>query len=234
MIAGNSFVSSVFRACIGAPMVAILLAGCIPGERSWNYRENNPLVVSKETVSLVVTMPPGQYELSNEDSVRLNRFLRDYIQRGRGALRINVAPVPGEARLTQERNDEIRQLLRRAGMRQSEFSIVVGETTDMDGVFLAYGAHRVSVPSCTNIAWGPTFDGSNYPINSFGCAYQKALGSIIANPGDLLEARDPSAKPTARDVDVVRKYRAGAPTGVTKAAEQSNIGFGNTVSGSAQ
>ena len=232
MVAGNRIVSNFVRACLGLPLIALLMVGCISSERSWNYRENNPLVVSKETVSLVVVMPPGQYDLSNEDSVRLNRFLRDYVRRGQGVLQINVAPVPGNARLTKERNGEIRQLLRRAGMRKSEFKIVVGETTDMDGVFLAYGAHRVSVPSCTNVAWGPTFDGSNYPLNSFGCAYQKALGSTIANPGDLLKARDPSAKPTASDVDVVRKYRAGVPTGVTKAAEQSNIGFGNTESGS--
>lgn len=234
MIAGKSLVSSFVRVCIGPALIALLMAGCTSGERSWDYRENNPLVVSKETVSLVVYMPPGQYELSGEDSGRLNRFLRDYIQRGQGLLRINVAPVPGDERMTRERSGQIRQLLRRAGMRRSEINLVVSETTDLDGVFLAYGAHRVSTPSCTNIAWGPTFDGSNYPINSFGCAYQKALGATIADPGDLLKARNSNAKPAVRDVGAFRKYREGLPTGATKAAEQSSVGFGNTTSGGTQ
>jgi pilus assembly protein CpaD len=228
MTVGISQMVKIVRVCIAPLLGALLMAGCLSAERSWDYRVNNPIVVSKETVSLVVSMPPGRYGLSGEDRVRLNRFLRDYIRRGRGVLKINVAPIPGDDHLTKERNDQIRQLLRRAGMRAKEFDIVVGQTSDMDGVFLAYGAHRASVPSCTDIAWGPTFDGSNYPINSFGCAYQKALGATIADPGDIVKAKDSGGKPVHRDVDIIRRHRAGQPTGATKSAEQGAVGFGNT------
>ncbi|MBL4719523.1 MAG: hypothetical protein JKY20_00100 [Alphaproteobacteria bacterium] len=215
----------------GAALIAILLGGCLKETRSWDYRVNNPIVVSKENVRLVVSLPVGQYQLSGEDNVRMNRYLRDYIRRGRGALNVKLAPSSGGPDLTTARMGQVKRLLRGAGIREAEIKIVVSETSDPDGVFMTYSAHRASVPSCTNIAWGPTFDGSNYPVKSFGCAYQRALGASIADPGDLVRARDSTAKPTNRDVDVIRNYRAGLPTGAAKSGDQSGIGFGNTTGG---
>jgi pilus assembly protein CpaD len=216
----------------GPVLAAVLLGGCLKEDRSWDYRANNPIVVKKETVSLVVSMAPGQYSLTGQDSARLNKYLRDYIRRGRGSLDVKVAPLPGGPDQTAVRTNQIKRLLRGAGMRSDEFRIIVSETSDPDGVFMSYGAHRASVPSCTNIAWGPTFDGSNYPVKSFGCAYQRAFGASIADPGDLVKARDTGPKPTFRDVEVMKNYRAGQPTGAVKSGDQSGIGFGNTTGGS--
>ena len=213
-------VGKIIGFCVSIIFSANLLGACTD-QRSWDYRVNNPLVVSEQNIHLALLIPPKNKEFSKEAGAKLNEFMKGYIDRSRGILQIKVAPISDNARLNEERVTKIWRFLQSYGIPDNEFNILVSDTADTDSVLLSYVQYQISVPTCETVASKSMFESSNNNISYFGCAYQKALGSTIARPGDYLKARTTTNDFTSRRVGVIKQYQAGQPTGAVKSAEQT-------------
>jgi pilus assembly protein CpaD len=78
---------------------------------------------------------------------------------------------------------------------------------------------------------GPSFNptyGENVPYWNLGCANQRNLAAMVANPADLVQPRAETPEWTARRTTVLERYRAGQPTGTqyqnTQKGQLSDIG----------
>lgn len=78
------------------------------------------------------------------------------------------------------------------------------------------------VPECGQWAEGVNPDWRNQNTWNFGCAVERNLGLMVANPNDLRQARPSSGRDANRAVDVLGKYGAGRAT--ASQAEQAPTG----------
>ena len=68
----------------------------------------------------------------------------------------------------------------------------------------------------TNLAYEPM----NLPYPNLGCAQQRNLGVMIANPADLLGPRSETARSGERRDRVWGKYVKGESTGASKSEDE--------------
>jgi pilus assembly protein CpaD len=66
---------------------------------------------------------------------------------------------------------------------------------------------------------GPSINNPNYYDNkdyyNFGCAYQRNMAAMVANPSDLVQSRPEAPVYTARRREGFEKYRQGQTTTTT-------------------
>ena len=85
--------------------------------------------------------------------------------------------------------------------------------TPIAPIRVSYLRYVAEAPDCgdwsTNLADDPT----NLPYPNFGCAKQRNLAVMVANPADLLGPRTETGRPSERRDVVWDKYVKGRPTG---------------------
>jgi pilus assembly protein CpaD len=62
----------------------------------------------------------------------------------------------------------------------------------------------------------------------FGCAVVRNFGLMLAEPADLIAPRPAGDRDATRSDVIVRKYRAGEPTGAKGAQDEREIRRGTT------
>lgn len=70
-----------------------------------------------------------------------------------------------------------------------------------------------------NLGYSP----DNTMSPNFGCAYQRNLAAMIADPRDLLGPRAESMGDAERRATVLGKYRRGEPTQTTRSQDESGV-----------
>jgi hypothetical protein len=70
----------------------------------------------------------------------------------------------------------------------------------------------VRLPECGDFTKRSTYNYRNVAHSNWSCATQRNFGAMLANPADLTGAAAFSTRDAARTTQVVRSYRAGAPT----------------------
>ena len=171
-----------------------------------------PIEVTTEVTAVnVATDQRGR--LTPQSQSEVAGLLQSYKSNGSGVLQIQVA---NGGRAAAQAEGEIRDLAAIYGIPRGNVR-VTGMPADAGGatVRVAYARHVASVPACENPDWSEnlamTWDNTTYP--NFGCAMQKNMAAMAANPRDLLEARpmDPAGSTTRRDT-IMDKYEKGEAT----------------------
>ena len=117
---------------------------------------------------------------------------------------------------------EIRTMLLDQGFAESAISV---EAYSAEGaadppIRVSYLRYVAEPPQCgdwsTNLAYEPT----NLPYPNLGCAQQRNLAVMVANPADLLGPRSETARSSERRDQVWGKYVAGQPTGARKSVDE--------------
>lgn len=70
----------------------------------------------------------------------------------------------------------------------------------------------VRLPECGDFSMTSSYNYRNVGHSNWGCASQRNLGAMIADPADLTGAVAMENRDGTRSARVVRAYRAGAPT----------------------
>ena len=91
--------------------------------------ENHKIQVTSEQVSISIALPQSGMELAPGDATRFQRFLRDYVQRGRTAVTVESAQ-PALAR----------DLLLKQGLRDNEIFIAPSSTVKAPNALLSFTA----------------------------------------------------------------------------------------------
>ncbi|MEZ0061686.1 MULTISPECIES: CpaD family pilus assembly protein [Bradyrhizobium] len=221
--AGRARTLSLFGALV---VSAIALGGCnltsdvVTGTVPDDYRQRHPIAVTEGEQSIVVFVGRARGNLTETQRDDVMGLARTWRREGTGAIAIDVPADSSNARSAQAVYQEIRGLL--ASMGVPAHAITKRPYLDDPR---ALPTIRLSYPKMAAVAgpcgvWpsdlGPSIYNPSYNQNkqydNFGCATQRNLAAMVANPSDLEQPRTETAAYTPRRSIAFDKYRKGEST----------------------
>ncbi len=197
-------------------LLVLLTAGACAETPETSYRENYPVQVRAQTIALPLATPQS---LSPEDEARLAVLVKSYLDRGHGPVTVATGMADREAEVR-----AMRQRLIAAGISASAIRMVMVEDGSADGITISYDRYTTVQPNCGDWSSSPSFNPYNQAHSNFGCAQQRNLGVMVADPADLVRMRDPAPTDAQNSNRVVQRYRAGEPTNATYSPLQNSNG----------
>ncbi len=196
------------------PLLVLVAAGLVAGcsvpwdDAPYPAQPQFPIEVVQEPVSLRLPLAWHDRRLAPADRRQLAQVLDAYRERGRGPL---VLTVPADSPRIRRLVEHLQALAVRRGVDPTQVTIVhsQGHTPEIE---LAYLDMRLVPPDCvaeTIRAANPSNAGSP----GFGCATQRNLAHIIANPADYVSPREQAPPDAARMNRVLDQLRQGLATG---------------------
>lgn len=202
----STILKSSSKTLLFAGLITGLMAGCAETAKptaqpieGYDYRQTHPLKVTREQVSISIALPEQGLELSPSDQRRFKTFLRDFVQRGRTLVTV-------ESSL----GDLAKAILMKNGLRASEISIVSNTNLQAPNAVLSFAGNKVVVPECGDWSSDTTFHPDNKPHSNYGCAMQRNIGSVISDPGDLMQAQPATGGTAGRTDAAIFNHQSGA------------------------
>lgn len=195
---------------------AVLLAGCSPPPRL-EVNATHPIALAPENRELRVD--PTMLANGRDPVVasQVAQFLDVYREAGSQSLAVTVT---GQA--TEPARRAIRSVLdlaRRKGVAPERIA-AVHVPNGPRRLVLAYVAKRAIPPVCGPESVSLLSDFDNRVSSEFGCATQRNVAAMLANPADL-ETPRPMTAPDAPTLGrVVSEWRAGRTTGSAAEANE--------------
>lgn len=182
---------------IGLELASTLAALCIAGTaltgcdsakvsdemhpRLSDPARRHPIMMVAETATL--DLSGSEYDKGNEARafVETTRFVRNYRYEGRGPLNITVPRSSSASRRVQH----VRLVAYRNGIPPERIR-VVSKASRPGLVTLSYDRIAAIGPTCGDWSEDVTRNRQNLPYPNFGCATQRNLAAMAANPTDLM------------------------------------------------
>lgn len=186
-----------------------------------DYRLRHPITVQEADRSIVLFVGHARGGLSTPQRADVAGLARTWIAEGTGEIVVDVPVNTSNARAAESAYREARSVLETVGVPAN--AIKLHHYTPDDPRTLA--TVRLTFPRMTAVAgpcgaWpedlGPSikdpsyFDNKSY--HNFGCAYQRNMAAMVANPSDLVQPRPETPAYTARRTEGFEKYRKGTTT----------------------
>ena len=186
--------------------------------------QRHPILVSQEPTTHLIRIGRGSNGLSSPQRAQLMNFTNHFRATDAGNSRLVVAVPSGGANEVSAMYavGEIRAMLTDQGFGEASISVEAysAEGATDPPIRVSYMRYVAEPPQCgdwsTNLAYDPT----NLPYPNLGCAQQRNLGVMIANPADLLGPRSETARSSERRDQVWGKYVKGDPTGARKSVDE--------------
>jgi len=197
----NIFTSNISRIVL-AGLVATTLSACAnqPKPQGHNILQNHKIQVTSQQVSISIALPQTGMSLAPGDATRFNRFLRDYVQRGRTVVTVESAQ-PSLAR----------DVLLGLGLRDGEIFIAPATTVKAPNALLSFTANKAVSPECGDWSSSPSFTPANKPHSNFGCSIQRNISKMVADPGDFIQAKPSGGGNASRTDADIFTHQSGAP-----------------------
>jgi len=195
------FVSNLSRFAL-AGFVALAVTACSgqPKPEGHDFRHNHKIQVTTQQVSISIALPQTGTGLAPGDASRFKRFLRDYVQRGRSAVTVESAQ-PTLAR----------DILLNLGLRDNEIFIAPTASVKAPNALLSFTANAVVSPECGDWSSSPSFVWDNKPHSNYGCSMQRNMSKMVADPGDLIQAKPSNGGSASRTDADIFTHQSGAP-----------------------
>jgi pilus assembly protein CpaD len=176
----------------------------------------HPIFVDSEVTTLAIRGGGLSDEGGEFDAAALGEldgFLDDFIAQGSGSLDVTVAlGEGGQSRLVRETEAIAKYALAR-GVSRSMLNIrAVSGGEEGEAIALNYERINVRLPECGDWSKPSPYNPRNTQYSNFGCADQRNLGLLVANPADLAGAATYERRDATRTALVIRAYRAGDAT----------------------
>lgn len=184
-----------------------MIVGSVPDD----YRTRHPIMVSQAEVSEDIVVTPTARELSYRDRAVVLSFASRFKQSGSGQMAILVPSGSRNEHAARRMAQEALGVLSERGVPASRVSVqfyAAAAHGDSATLRLVYTGLKAEVPSqCGD--WNEdimdTAENRNY--RNFGCASQKNLAAMVANPADLLGPRGESEIDATRRTTVINDWR---------------------------
>lgn len=186
-----------------------------------DYRLRHPIAVQETDRSIVVFVGRGRGGLSASQRADVMYLGQTWMREGTGVISIDVPVNTPNARAAEDSLREIQATLAAAGVPPRATNVRQYRPEDPRHM----AAIRLNYPKISAVAgpcglWpedlGPTFRNriyqENKPYSNLGCAYQRNMAAMVANPADLVQPRPDSPSYTARRSTVLGKYSKGEAT----------------------
>ena len=86
---------------------------------------------------------------------------------------------------------------------------------------VSYDKLVVRLPACGDWSKESRHNLFNTVPSNYGCSVQRAVGLMVADPGDLIGPRPIGPQDAQRSSTILQLYRAGEVTGAARAAEEA-------------
>lgn len=195
---------------LGPLVIAVGLGACEAPSNVSDPRQNFPIQVIQETVYMAISADANTWNgslLGPADQPIFSQFIYDYHLRSSSPLGITVNSIGVNDADVAARVQIVRALLRGAGVRASEILVLPGATDNGAAATLSYTASFAIVPECEDWSSGTSFNWANNQHSNFGCATQRNLGLMVANPADLYSSQTMSNFDGERSNPIVHTYR---------------------------
>ncbi|MGD9866440.1 MAG: CpaD family pilus assembly protein [Hyphomicrobiales bacterium] len=213
-----------------AALLAMSVSACktAGGKEPKEYRFSDPTARHRITVAeskqvLDVAVPRGSSGLTRSQSFDVHRFAQAYKKEGEGVIAVQ-APNGGPNELEAVRAvDDVRRILAREGLDRGQVTVSTyyGDGVNNPPLRITYARLKAHGPECgewENLARDP----QNVNYRNFGCATQRNLAAMIADPRDLLGPRGETPRSSERRDVAWDKYVKGETTISEKAQDEKS------------
>lgn len=218
--AGNGSILASVARLTAASALTLVLAACSGAHHRYSEpgglihsdsAQAHPIMVSKKPVYLDIDVERGSGGLTRVQENHIRGFLHQYRSQGAGRLQISSpSGTPNEAAAFEAMRD-IRHLVSQVGLSDSSVDIEPyhDEGDHQPPIKISFVRYVAEGPTCGDWSDNVGNTDKNAHWKNFGCATQKNLASMIANPKDLIEKRGHDQRDGDRRDDVLRKYSEG-------------------------
>src|SRR6202163_1993501 len=189
-----------------------------------DYRLRHPIAIQEADRSVVIFVGHARGGLSASQRADVVGLAQTWARAGTGAIVADVPVDTPNARAAAATFREAQALLAAGGVPPRGIKQRHYHPDDPR----AFATIRLSYPRIAAVAgpcrlWpealGPSITNESYsenkPFYNFGCANQRNMAAMIANPSDLVQPRPETPAYTARRNAGFEKYRKGDPTTTT-------------------
>jgi pilus assembly protein CpaD len=215
------------RAIAPLLLLAATLGGCqttndevvttVPAD----YRQRHPIVVQEADRTVEVFVGTSRGGLTAPQRTDVTAFAQSWQQEGTGPIVIDLPVATSNARAATQSLQDIQGILSSVGVPAR--GVTVRRYTPANP--RQFATIKLNYPKVTADAgpcglWpedlGPSFNNpiyqENRPYSNHGCASQRNLAAMVANPSDLVQPRPESPTSTTRRSTVLGKYAKGEST----------------------
>lgn len=215
------------------PLLTGLLAGLLLTGCGYPHNTEIPAQLGPEAHAPQVTRTQYEHEMSfPRDSAALARDEREALMRflaslggDRDAEIVVSASTHVPDALADARRDTVLRLLREHGFRPRAGDPIQRREPVIADVSLQAARYHVTLPECGDHTRARLVDFHNMPTSNFGCATQRNLGAMVAQPRDLLGGSAMGPADGERQAATIRDYRAGDLPGEINSGSESEVGF---------
>jgi pilus assembly protein CpaD len=186
-----------------------------------DYRLRHPIAIEEADRSVVIFVGEGRGGLSAAQRNDVIGVAHTWVSEGTGAIVIDVPIDTPNARAAAATSREAQGVLEAGGVPARAISVHRYHPNNPR----TFATIRLTYPRIAAVAgpcglWpedlGPSIMNERYFENkeyyNFGCAYQRDMAAMVANPADLVQPRSETPPYTARRSEAFEKYRKGEPT----------------------
>jgi pilus assembly protein CpaD len=205
---------------------ALLVCGCTTDNQiagvpdvPTDYRMRHPITLTEGDRTLQIFVGSNRGTLTPTQRAQVLAFAQSWRNEATGGVIVDVPAGTSNERASGQVLPEIHSILLASGVPPQ--GVVVRSYAGTAGMLATI---RITYPRITAQAgpcgvWpkdiGPSMNRDyfeNQPNWNFGCATQRNLAAMVADPADLVQPRAETPIYTARRTTVVEKYRQGAST----------------------
>ena len=188
-----------------------------PGER-------HPIIVSQQPHKMSLRVARGASGLAPAQRASLIDFLTKYRTADAGNSKLIISVPSGSANEVSAMNAvaDMRPILADQGFSESSISIEPyhAEGDPQPPVRVAYLRYAAEGPTCGKWSSNLTESSRNLNYENFGCASQKNLAAMVANPADLLGPRTMTPASADRRDATWGNYIKGSPSGAMRSGDE--------------
>lgn len=189
----------------------------------FDYRERHPIRFDESERSVQLLVGSSRGELTGPQRAQVTAFGSAWRRESTGIIVIDAPKGTRNERAARYAVQEAQSLLRASGVPARAVRVRKYEppqTSDLGPVRISYARIEATAGPCGE--WpedigampSPSLTGmpagiDNRPYWNHGCATQKNLASMVANPEDLMQPRPETPPYAARRQTVTEKYRKG-------------------------
>jgi pilus assembly protein CpaD len=187
--------------------------------------QRHPILVSQQPANLTLRVSSNSVGLTPAQRARVMDFVNRSRAGDAGNSRIVISAPGGSANegAAMEAAEEVRQLMLDSGYSESSIAVEAYHASGSDAPLrVSYLRYVAEAPECGQ-DWSVNLarDYQNVGYPNLGCANQRNLAVMVANPSDLLGPRTMTPRDSKRRDDTYDKYVKGAATG--SASEVSTV-----------
>lgn len=209
--------ATMLGGCMHRSQEAEIVTGSLPND----YRLRHPIVIQEASKTTEIFVGNARGGLTTAQRADIAGLSQAWLSEGTGAITIDVPAGTPNAQAANVTVRDIQNMLAAAGIPPKGIRVAPYHPNDprqFAPVRVRYARIIADAGPCG--LWpedlGPSIKNKSYYENrsyqNFGCAYQRNMAAMVANPADLVQPRTETPSNSARRTEAFTKYRGGQTT----------------------